>query len=190
VVRRARYRQPPDLRARRERKPGNRARSKARLADGNDTKRANCCESAGSLANLTESSRLKLPIAIHKDDESVYGVIVPDIPGVHSWGKSVDDAIANTKHAIVSHLSSLAARGQEVSVSASTMESLTANPDFDNALWVFVDVDLSQLDTTPEAVSVDLPFSVLRKIDAYLSGRKESRDDFFSRAALEAIANG
>lgn len=50
---------------------------------------------------------MEFPIAVHKDDGSVYGVTVPDIPGVHSWGETIDDAIKNTREAIVGHVETL-----------------------------------------------------------------------------------
>lgn len=42
--------------------------------------------------------------AIHKGQGTVYGVTVPDIPGYHSYGESVEDAIKNAKEAILGHL--------------------------------------------------------------------------------------
>lgn len=42
-----------------------------------------------------------IPIVIFKDAASVYGVNVPDIKGVHSWGDSVEDALNNVRAALV-----------------------------------------------------------------------------------------
>lgn len=55
------------------------------------------------LANLGRKA-MQFPIAIHKDEGSVYGVTVPDIPGVHSWGDTVDEAIRNTREAIAGQI--------------------------------------------------------------------------------------
>lgn len=46
---------------------------------------------------------MQLPIAIHKDDGSVYGVTVPDIPGCFSYGETVEEAIKNARDAIYGH---------------------------------------------------------------------------------------
>ena len=133
---------------------------------------------------------MEFPIAIHKDDGTVYGVIVPDIPGVHSWGETIDDAIKNTKEAIISHVETLIELGEEVAFDCSTIENLASNPDYAGAVWAFVSVDLSQLDSKPERINVSLPRFVLHKIDAYVASRHETRSGFLARAALEALQEG
>jgi predicted RNase H-like HicB family nuclease len=40
---------------------------------------------------------MQFSIAIHKEHGTAYGVTVPDIPGCHSWGESIDDAIRNVE---------------------------------------------------------------------------------------------
>ncbi|MBR8333073.1 type II toxin-antitoxin system HicB family antitoxin [Burkholderia ambifaria] len=88
---------------------------------------------------------MEFPVAIHKDNGTVFGVTVPDIPGVHSWGETMDGAIENTKIAIASHVETLLALGEEVRLSCSTMEELSANPDYAGAVWAKVDVELPPL---------------------------------------------
>lgn len=68
---------------------------------------------------------MQFPIAIHKDEGSVYGVTVPDIPGVHSWGDTVDKAIRNTREAIAGHLQTLAELGEDVDVVLRCREPVT-----------------------------------------------------------------
>ena len=34
-----------------------------------------------------------IPVAIHKDEGSVFGVSVPDVPGCFSYGDTVEDAL-------------------------------------------------------------------------------------------------
>ena len=53
--------------------------------------------------NLTEP-QMDIPIVIFKDAGSVYGVSVPDIKGVHSWGRTVEAALENVKDAITTHI--------------------------------------------------------------------------------------
>lgn len=132
---------------------------------------------------------MEFPIAVHKDDGSVYGVIVPDIPGVHSWGDTIDDAIRNAKEAIVSHVSTLLELGEDVGFTCSTVEELVGNEDYAGAVWALVDVDLSRLDNKPERINVSLPRFVLHKIDAYVEARHETRSGFLARAALEALTH-
>ena len=130
------------------------------------------------------------PIAVHKDDGRVYGVTIPDIPGVHSWGGTIDDAIGNAKEAIVGHVSTLVELGEDVGFTCSTVEDLAGKPEYAGAIWALVDVDLSRLDSKPERINVSLPRFVLHKIDAYVEARHETRSGFLARAALEMLAHG
>ena len=54
------------------------------------------------------------PIFIYKDKSSSYGVIVPGLPGCYSAGKTLDEAIENSKEAIELHLESPIEEGQEI----------------------------------------------------------------------------
>jgi predicted RNase H-like HicB family nuclease len=132
---------------------------------------------------------MEFPIAVHKDDGSVYGVTVPDIPGVHSWGDTIDDAIRNTKEAIVGHVLTLIELGEDGGFSCSTVEALAARPEYAGAIWALVEVDLSKLDSKPERINISLPRFVLHKIDAYVAARHETRSGFLARVALEALAH-
>jgi predicted RNase H-like HicB family nuclease len=85
---------------------------------------------------------MKIPVAIFKDEGSVYGVNVPDIRGCHSWGHAIDDALKNAKEAIYSHLETLEELGQPVEISQSTIESLAHNAEYAGAIWELVNVEL------------------------------------------------
>lgn len=131
---------------------------------------------------------MEFPIAIHKDDGSVYGVIVPDIPGCHSWGDSINDAIRNAKDAIYSHIETLLELGEQADFSASSIDDLTGKAEFVGAIWALVEVDFSELDPKPERVNVSLPRFVLRRIDEYTKTHHETRSGFLARAAMHALA--
>lgn len=131
---------------------------------------------------------MQFPIAIHKDDGSVYGVIVPDIPGCHSWGETIDDAIRNAKEAIYGHIETLLELGEQADFKASSVQDLIGQEDFAEAIWAMVDVDLSELDPTPERVNVSIPRFVLRRIDSYTKSHHETRSGFLARAAMHALA--
>ncbi|WP_321886399.1 type II toxin-antitoxin system HicB family antitoxin [Paraburkholderia bannensis] len=132
---------------------------------------------------------MEFPIAIHKDEGSVYGVIVPDIPGVHSWGDTIDDALRNAKEAITGHVMTLVELGEVLSFKSSPIEKLATKNEYAGAIWALVDVDLTKLDSKPERINISLPRFVLHKIDAYVSQRHETRSGFLARAALEALAH-
>ncbi|WP_354682377.1 type II toxin-antitoxin system HicB family antitoxin [Cupriavidus necator] len=131
---------------------------------------------------------MEFPIAIHKEPGTVYGVTVPDIPGCHSWGESIEDAIRNAKEAISGHIATLAELGEQVNITCSRIDDLVAKEEYAGAIWALADVDVSRLDTRPERINVSLPRFVLRQIDMYVEKRHETRSGFLARAALAALA--
>ncbi|HEY0664592.1 MAG TPA: type II toxin-antitoxin system HicB family antitoxin [Gallionella sp.] len=128
-----------------------------------------------------------LPIAIHKDDGSVFGVTVPDIPGCHSWGDTVSEAISNTKEAIKGHIETLLELGEKVDVNPSKIEDLVDNEEYAGATWFLVDVDDLLLDPTPERVNISIPRFLLRRIDAVVSNRHDTRSGFLAKAAIKEL---
>jgi predicted RNase H-like HicB family nuclease len=130
---------------------------------------------------------MEFPIAIHKDEGSVYGVIVPDIPGCHSWGTTIEDAIHNAREAIESHVATLIECGEEVDLSVSSVEDLRHHEDYADAVWALVVIDPTQFDMKPERVNISLPRFVLRKIDTFAGKHQETRSGFLARVALDAI---
>lgn len=93
---------------------------------------------------------MEIAVAIHKDEKSVYGVIVPDVPGCFSWGDSIEDALRNTHEAIHSHLQALLAVGAPIKIRPSKIEDLTANDAYLGAVWKLVQVDLSKIELNPK----------------------------------------
>ncbi|ALS63682.1 type II toxin-antitoxin system HicB family antitoxin [Pandoraea apista] len=132
---------------------------------------------------------MEFPIAIHKDDGSVYGVTVPDVPGCFSWGETIDDAIRNAKEAIKGHIETSLEYSEDVTFSCSDIEDLAKREEFAGAVWALADVDVTKLDSKPERINVSFPRFVLHKIDAYVEKRHETRSGFLARVALEALAH-
>ncbi len=52
--------------------------------------------------NLLEEgfAEMKFPVVLHKDADSEYGVIIPDVPGCFSAGGTVAQAFENVKEAL------------------------------------------------------------------------------------------
>lgn len=132
---------------------------------------------------------MEIPVAIFKEEGSVYGVNVPDIKGCHSWGDTIDEALRNAKEAIYSHVETLIELGEQFEISQSKIEALSQNADYAGAIWALVDVELERLDSKPERINVSLPRFVLSKIDDFTKARHETRSGFLSRAALQVIAS-
>jgi predicted RNase H-like HicB family nuclease len=133
---------------------------------------------------------MEFPIAIHKDDGSVHGVTVPDVPGCYSCGDTIEEAIRNAKEAISGHIETMVELGEDVNFTCSSIEVLAAKEEFVGAVWALADVDITRLDSKPERINISLPRFVLHQIDTYVEKRHETRSGFIARAALEALAHG
>lgn len=70
---------------------------------------------------------MQILVAVHKDENSVYGVTVPDLPGCFSWGDSIEDAMKNTCEAIYSHVQAMLTEGIPVEIRQSKIEELAAD---------------------------------------------------------------
>lgn len=131
---------------------------------------------------------MEMPIAIHKDENSVYGVTVPDVPGCYSWGDTIDEAIKNAREAIYSHYEVLAESGETLNFKASRIQDLVVDDEYAGAIWALVDVDASKFDSKPERINISIPRFVLKRIDRFAEARHETRSGFIARAALAMIA--
>ena len=84
---------------------------------------------------------MKYPIAIHKDADSDYSVAIPDLPGCFSAGATMDEAIEMAREAAECHIEGLLIDCEPVP-EPSEIEELKANPDFQNAVWAAVEIDI------------------------------------------------
>ncbi|MCX7111073.1 MAG: type II toxin-antitoxin system HicB family antitoxin [Proteobacteria bacterium] len=57
---------------------------------------------------------MRYPIVIHKDTDSDYGVIVPDLPGCFSAGTTLDEAMSMAQDAIECHIGGLLLDGEQL----------------------------------------------------------------------------
>ena len=131
---------------------------------------------------------MEIPVAIFKDEGSVYGVNVPDIRGCHSWGDTIDEALKNAREAIYSHVETLVELGAPVEIAQSRIEVLAQQAEYAGAVWALVNVELEKLDSKPERINISIPRFVLSKIDDFAASRHETRSGVISRAALQLIA--
>jgi predicted RNase H-like HicB family nuclease len=131
---------------------------------------------------------MRYPLAIHKDEDSCYGVTIPDIPGCFSAGNTIDEAIENAQEAITDHLEILAEDDIFAPV-ASKIEDHMGNDEFIGATWFLADVDVSAFLGKTEKASVTLPKLLIKKIDQLVAkGAAKSRSAFLADSAVKAIS--
>ena len=130
---------------------------------------------------------MKYPVAIQKDEDSCYGVTVPDIPGCFSAGESLDEAMNNVQEAIAGHLEILAEDG-ELAPKPSTVDDHIKNDEFAGTTWAYVDVDVSAFLGKSEKATVTLPKLLITKIDALVAaGGAKNRSSFLADSALKSL---
>lgn len=93
---------------------------------------------------------MDIPILIHMDKESVYGVTVPDLPGVRTSGATIDKAMSNATKAIYGHVGQLVEQGKPFEIKPSPVETLSREPDYAGGIWALVSFDLARLDDPPD----------------------------------------
>ncbi len=127
---------------------------------------------------------MRYPVVIHKDQDSDFGVMVPDIPGCYSAGSSYDEALNNAIEAIECHLEGLLLDDETLPV-GSSVDNWIHHQDFHGGIWAFVDIDLSQISGKAKRVNITLPERILNLIDLYgKSHAIKNRSAFLTDAAL------
>lgn len=126
------------------------------------------------------------PVVLHKDKHSDYGVIVPDLPGCFSAGKSTDEALTMVQEAIELHLEGLIEEGQPIPRPTS-IETHKNNRDYAGGTWALVTVNESTLRVKAQRLSITIPERALDAIDRYANQHNETRSGLLTRAALEYI---
>ncbi|MBY0544491.1 MAG: type II toxin-antitoxin system HicB family antitoxin [Gammaproteobacteria bacterium] len=128
---------------------------------------------------------MQYPIFIHKDVNSDYGVIVPDLPGCFSAGSSIEEAIENAHEAIECHLEGLLLDNEPFPLKKPIEQHLD-NPEFKDGVLAIVDIDISKISGKTVRVNVSIPERFLKQIDEYTHG--SNRSGFLVDAALSYMA--
>ena len=126
-------------------------------------------------------------VAIHKDPDSVYGVTVPALPGCFSFGETLEEASQNVREAIQFHIEGYLDDRQEPEIKHLSLDELQGNPDYQGALWVGLEVDVSGLTLKPERFNVSWPKYLLNRVDHYVQDHHDNRSNFLAKAAVEKL---
>jgi predicted RNase H-like HicB family nuclease len=121
---------------------------------------------------------------IHKDSRSDYGVSFPDLPGLITVGKDLDDARAMAEEALTFHIEGLIEDG-EVIPEASSLEAIMADPENRDGVAILVAVNTDAQKTV--RVNITLPADVLAQIDKFAESHGYTRSGFLAQAAKRVI---
>ena len=132
---------------------------------------------------------LIFPIAIEPGDEKhAFGVVVPDIPGCHSAGDTLEEAYANAKEAIETHLETLIDEGMPLP-ERRTLDEHRLNPDFAGFTWGILTTRNIPALKKAIRINISLPEVLVHEIDTYAQARGMSRSAFLALAAEHEMAN-
>ncbi len=124
------------------------------------------------------------PIYVHLgDNEHAHGVTVPDFPGCFSAADNWDDLPGMVQEAIEVYCD-----GEDMFLpEPSSLEQLMQNKDYQNGIWIMLDIDVSRLHKKSVHLNVSLPTHLLSLIDHYANHHQMTRSGFLSLAAQEKI---
>lgn len=126
------------------------------------------------------------PVYVHKDPDSAYGAIVPDLPGLHSAADDLDDLPR-----MVQEAAELLFEGEKDGPAPPTsIEQWRADPDYTDGFWMLIDIDLSKINTRAVRLNISLPENLVGKIDSAAAARRMSRSAFLALAAEHEIRAG
>ena len=122
---------------------------------------------------------------VHKDADSAWGVIFPDVPGCFSAADTEEDLLANAIEALSLHL-----EGQETPPPARSAAELAADPGIAaeiarGAFLMFVPL-VTRAHTTVRA-NISLDRGLLEAIDEAARQRGMTRSAFIAEAAMNEI---
>jgi len=132
---------------------------------------------------------MKFPVVLHKDPDSDYGVIIPDVAGCFSAGETVAQALENVKEALALHYEGLVADGDPLP-QVHEIDQHLQNPDYAGGVWAVVDFDVTPYFGKSVRFNATLPEQLLERIDQTVrrDQRYSSRSGFLAAAALRELS--
>lgn len=123
---------------------------------------------------------------IHKDADSSYGVIIPDAPGCHSAGDTLQDALRNAAQALALHFA------DEAAPEPRSVDAIFADPDLaeERAGAMVAAIPFVRDRGSSTRVNLSLDRGLLEAIDAAAQARNMTRSAFVASAVRNEIAEG
>ena len=125
---------------------------------------------------------------VHKDPDSDYGVMIPDVPGCFSAGGTLDEAIENAVEALSGHVRMMESDGETVA-SPRTIDAILADPDLSEELEgaIISAVPLVRDRGSSTRINVSLDLGLLEAIDQAARRRKQTRSAYLASAARREL---
>jgi predicted RNase H-like HicB family nuclease len=122
---------------------------------------------------------------IHKEADSDYGISFPDLPGLVTAGKTLDEARDMGTEALALHLEGLSEDG-EAAPGPSSLEEIMKDAQNKDGVAVLIAVPAAEVKSV--RINVTMPADVLDQIDKYAEREGFTRSGFLAQAAKKAMA--
>lgn len=129
---------------------------------------------------------MNFPVVVHKEEDSDYGVTVPDLPGCFSAGRTIDESLTMAKEAIELHLEGLVGQGHAIPLPDS-IDRHQSNREFRGGMWAFVSIDETTLRGKVVRLNISMPERVVDAVDRYAAQHAETRSGLLVRAVTAYI---
>ena len=123
---------------------------------------------------------------IHKEADSDYGVSFPDLPGVISAGKTLDEARDMAAEALAFHLEGMAA-DDEAAPEPSSLEKIMGDAQNRDGVAVLIAAPAAEVKSV--RINITMPADVLDQIDRYAEREGFTRSGFLAQAAKKVMAS-
>jgi len=129
---------------------------------------------------------MKYPILIKKNDaDSVYQLLVPDLPGCQVKAETIDNGMNNIEEAIASHLNILTEYGETIPHAKSIDHHIKTSTEV-SPIWAVIDFDIVPYLGKSHKINVTLPELLIKQIDDRVSKSStyKTRSGFIATACV------
>jgi hypothetical protein len=135
------------------------------------------------------------PLAVFHEPENEkfncgYGAIIYDLMAANvSEANSLDDIIRSAREVIEKELSDMASRG-ELPPKPTSVDVSCGNPDFEDAIWLMIEINIDPYLGKSSKINITLPDSVIKEVDRLTDGREvkyKNRSQFIRRCVMKEI---
>jgi predicted RNase H-like HicB family nuclease len=130
---------------------------------------------------------MRFAVVIHKDQNSDYGVIVPDMPGCFSAGTTIEEALNMAKDAILCHVEGLLMDDEKIP-QPSPIEKYWDNPEFEGGKFMLIEINSSEISGKIARINVTIPERILAKVDKYVARNGGNRSALMTDAIVELMS--
>jgi len=123
------------------------------------------------------------PVYVHHDEGSAWGGIFPDLPGCFTAADELQDLPRAAQEALEAHYGF----DDEAIPAPSTPDEWLNHPDYQDGVWMLVDLDVSRIRPRAVRLNISLPEPLVQDIDAYARQHGQSRSGFLAQAAQAAM---